>query len=547
MSIVNMKNASKVLGGLSTLSKSYPPISAAFSLGSIITGIFGGFESSKAAAAAEAATLKYRKEVLSDLTHISNQLSDIESQLGSIGDELKNIYNAIQTSNNIFIDRELAIIDTTWENFAALDPADPNALSSLQTYSQGAYSPSGSVLSAMNTINEMLTSQIFTPDSALEGKISLAGYLYLKSKLLQGLYILGYASFFVGDGRDFGTYFLTWSQNFAEHMKAIIAYGKANPIKADAYTAHFYNYWNSYGGPGQAFLQPFYCTDNLCFSAALTPTMPYQIFMIQLINGDPHIITAGQQYVNRWCNTDPSTIQFSSSIDYGAIPQSQLPLSFGVSDQSGQFQQWVFATNLLTLGSTSTEFDTVYEVYASSDMPDSYYPQLWLAPETHLVTGGTQPNIYMGSVDGILNIIPVNNNDGTGTLRAFLYSGDTKDNLLQVVPGATAVEAVSLASLNTLTNCAVEIKFYGEFNDAAQNSPIVSIRFIAADQYLDLSTDGFILSDAYAVVSVTYQLNAQPIQDPYSMSPVPVMLTTLSGESNSFGAARVVIHQSPFN
>ncbi|MEM7298858.1 MAG: hypothetical protein AAF391_11400, partial [Bacteroidota bacterium] len=232
----DMNVATDIIGGLSSLTEN-PEARTVFSVGSFITGIFGGIFSSTEAEARIKATEEFRKHVLKELTQINNKLTHIESTLGSIDTELKKIYHTLNEANNISIAKQLGLIDTAWENFAAYDPSEQSSIEKIESYASAAFAPANSVLSAMNTINEVLTSQVFN-GGALEGELSIAGYMYLKSKLIQGLYILGYASSYT-KGRDFGSYVLTWSQNFADHMKAIIAYGKKNPKEVGPYTAHF--------------------------------------------------------------------------------------------------------------------------------------------------------------------------------------------------------------------------------------------------------------------------------------------------------------------
>ena len=230
----DMGVASSVLGGLSKFAPG--EAGTAFGAGAAICDVLGSIFGISSADKAAKATAKYRKEVVgalddirSTLDAMHNQLKAVNQELGVIESLLTNVYNAIETSNDISIDKLLAVIDTTWENFKSLDPKNPANDQALQEYATQAFADTDSVLYAMNTIHEVLNSQVFTQGGALEGQMPIAGYVYVQSKLVMGLSLLGYACNFLADERDFGTYQITWYQHFADQMKAIIDYGKRHP------------------------------------------------------------------------------------------------------------------------------------------------------------------------------------------------------------------------------------------------------------------------------------------------------------------------------
>ncbi len=530
----DFNEASQVLGGLSSLSKSYPQASAFFSAASIVTGIFGSLFGPSAAKKRAEATEKFRKDVLKGLNHISQQLDSVKSELGSIEDELQKISKQLAENNEERLDILFGYIDADSENLIA----DGDS----KEYAQSVFNSSSSTLYAINTLHEILTSTVFNENVLLQGGLSIPGYMYIRSKILQGLYLMGYAASVADNGRDFGVDFKIWSQRLADYLKTIIQYGKNNPSKADYFTAHFLASWSGYfydilpnGALSDTDIQPIYCTDALSFSAAATPIMPQKIWLAQLQFGNNSFYDCFWTY-DRFINTfnnRQNGSNFNSVWDF----RSSKSVSHMVKNNDNIEAEATFTVLPQLSGIPNDPTNYELTIQSNTEAGMNVNKSVFLVPDSHLTshTGG----LYLGSVDGMLNVLPYVSENNYLPLTAFLYDGKSKGQLLQVSTSQKGVELVTLDSVNTMTNCAIEISF---LSFDVNNTPSVSIRFISSNVYLNVDDNGWSISESEVSLEVAYgdSINPQPIQSPFDMQPVSI---ALAGSAAKFG----IIHQSPFD
>lgn len=539
----DFNEASQVLGGLSKLSTSYPQASTFFSAASVITGIFGSLFGPSAAQKQAEATAKFRKEVLQGLNHISQQLDSVKNELGSIEDELQKISTQLAENNEERLDILFGYIDADSENLIA----DGDS----KEYAQSVFNSSDSTLYAINTLHEILTSTVFNDNVLLQGGLSIPGYMYIRSKILQGLYLMGYAASVADNGRDFGVDFKIWSQRLADYLKTIIQYGKDNPAKADYLTAHFIVSWGGYGyslsqkgipDPGSAVITPIYCTDALCFSAAATPVMPQKIWLGQLGGNSLYdCFWTYDRFINTF-NSRQNDSNFNSVWDF----RNTISISHMVKNNDNIEVEATF--KILPQLPDMADDPTNYQlsIYSNTDAGMIVNKNVFLIPDSHLTS--KTGDLYLGSVDGMLNVLPYVSENNYLPLSAFLYDGTTKGNLLQALEGSYAVNITPLDNLNSLTNCAVQINFESFVTEGSTQIylPNISIQFSSTGLYLGISQSGdWHTSGDKTTLMVDYSpnLNPQPIQSPFDMKPIPLYLTD---NSLNGGTRNLIVHQSPF-
>ncbi|WP_420386343.1 hypothetical protein [Roseivirga sp.] len=545
--------ASQAMNGLSTLTKkSYPGASALFTLGSTVTGVLGTLFGSSAAKRKADATAKFQGEVLNDLKAALNDLSDIDQQLkvisGQLSDiesELNSVYSQLEEGNDLRLAELFGYIDTDFGNLKSYDLTTENGITSIQSYAPQVFNSSASTYYTMNTLEEFINFSGFkNGQTLLEGNISIPAYMYIRSKLLLGLSVLGYACQFI-EGRDFGTEFKTWSQNLANHLKTIIQYGQSNPNKVDYSTAHFKANW--YGtwitNTPQTNI-PLYCTDSLCFSAAITPIMPQKIWMGQLNPTNDSLydtfLGGDVPFVNTF--TAPGPDQHLNSVWF--YKKEQL-VNKTITDNDGNQKNYGFWVN--PINPNDLDNPTNYNLITAQDFAASYLNKtVLLIPYTHLTSA--DGDLYLGSVDGMLNVLPYVSENNYSPIIAFLYDGTTKEKLLQPVQNGYAVNTVLLDNLNSLTDCTVQINFESFVTENSKKIyiPNISIQFLSSGLYLGISPSGdWYVSGDKKTLMLDYgpTLNQQPIQSPLEMKPVSLYLTE---NSPNGGTRNLIVHQSPF-
>lgn len=549
---VGMNTASTVLGSLGKMSGN-PEVSTGFALASLATGVIGSIIGANAAENAATAQAKYRKAVLLQLTTLSTNLSAVKTELGSIETELTAIDEQLKSIKGMKISTQLATIDSFYQDFQGLTDNSTNA-SALKTLATEAFDPTTGVIKAMNNVNDMITSAIFGPNSALQGEISISGYMYVKTKLLQGLHVLGYASCF--SGYDFGANLMTWSQIFANQMQIIIAYGEANPTKVDVYTAQFNAYWGGEGLVGGAGA-PLYTSDCIPFSASVAPIMPCDMV---IFGGNEFgtIVFDGSAYKfeNRFNAilsppAKPVSVLFAS----WNVKQSQLtiPMSYNSPFSPSPITEDLTITQEATTSpGYSSPFDSVYSMDIGASQNPGRNQKYIVGPKIAADPGS---GIYLGSVDGMLNFLPATNgsksNPEPGKIIAFLYDGTTKGNLLTSSESLT-IESKALSDLTTLKYCAVEIIFH-KAGIPGVSSPEIYIKFCASQVYLDMfcwkeQPTKWVFHGTPEPLTVSTEIQAQLVQSPYAMTPVHVYLNTGAGDThNANGSPKaVIVHPSPF-
>lgn len=541
---VGFDESSKVLGQLGGMSNN-PRVAAAFTLASIGTGIVGSIFGAQSGSASAAATARFRKEVVDGLQEINQKLAAIKQDLGTIERELLNIDNQLKDIKDMTIAEQLGIIDGFYQDFIST-PDAPDGQKQLEKLSKEAFDPSSGVVAAMNKVNELITTDLYGTSTALQGQMSVAGYLYIRAKLVHGLYILGYACNFTE--YDFGSIFMIWSQHFAEHMKTIISYGKANPQVINANLAQFGAYWGAVGleNPDPTHI---YTSDSIPFSITLADTMPCKMTLVSGTGYKEIVYYPHTPFYNRFnslvsappVNGNPSPILMSSfeSVFSPNPTNTEVPYTSPLDGSSKSFH-----LDISKEESSGPAFDSPFDaVYSMNGGQGQEFEQEVLVCPKIAVDPGN--GIYLGSVDGILNYLPSPGGSEESSVTAFLYDGTTKQNLLSLQSADGGIDPVPMESLQSLKYCAVDIIFASSPTPTGPGT--VYVRFSETRIYLNVyhTPEGKTIwvqnGETPVALEVTNDIVPKKVESPYDMPPAYIYL------NNGGYKLPAVVHISPFN
>lgn len=519
--------------------------------------------------------LDYEKQLVGQLTQVNQHLASIEDELLDIKMELADILNE-------FKDIELMKDITNLETWLDVTNSVIPGVSDKESYERAALEildagSARSVVWSMNNIHNFLVHRVFSRKSELRGQITVSAFLYVRAKLVQGLYLLGFACAYAR--RDYGYFLKEWSQKFYQQMKMLLDYSE-QASKWNLTVASYKTNWE-YGLPLSAG-PPLMALDTIVLAPLLDPDPPV----------DLRVKDSTGQYTLVFKNMDESDKQWwhrnKLSIEEGqcrlGFPDPAFEKARDRDEAQGEWQQEIeqylygkagsgynlvhgYSQATLSLhfnnlfpidseeivreaeksGSVSARFLDVNGLVQRDVWIGRLNEQEFLDHEALALSFAHRRDdsiVYLGSSDGHPYWIE------KGIEKAdyfYIYDGKEKDKLLTFDLNSGTVTPKALSNLSSLTSALWRVHSMNE-------APLITIEPISdPDHRLLLDKDhNWILFNTrkatplFYVYEVTVPTNPQPLANPYKMKPVWAELKPHKSHGLDGLMKEIVFHKSPF-
>ena len=264
----------------------------------ILSGVasFGGFINSVVSARETAA---FQQDLLSSLQSIQSTLNGIATDLSGIEATIQELATELQ---GLALSDKITSIEN-WGIYLAALPTDMTVPANLQ----GAQNLAASMMDADNGATNLQGCMLGIHDAMVGGdlgspliaQLTPEAFFQLRGRLVQGLHLLAFATAFnPGEPFDYGTFLLTWSNNFQAQTQFYFEYNLEPMVpmaSENAADGNNYNQTVSDGIVQYAYLQP--NVPNVTLQVTLGDGAQFPISTADTLTVAPATATAPMQSV----------------------------------------------------------------------------------------------------------------------------------------------------------------------------------------------------------------------------------------------------------
>lgn len=560
---------------MSAFNKVQPAISAVSGCATVAGAVFS-IIGSQQTAEFEQQLLDYEKQLVGQLTQVNQHLASIEDELLDIKIELADILNE---SKDIELMKDITNLETWLDVMNSVIPG----VSDKESYKRDALEildagSARSVVWSMNNIHNFLVHRVFARKSELHGQITVSAFLYVRAKLVQGLYLLGFACAYAR--RDYGYFLKEWSQKFYQQMKMLLDYSEQASTWNQTVASYKTN-WD-YGLPLSAG-SPLMALDTIVLAPLLDPDPPVDLKIKDATGGYTLVFKSMDESEKQWWHRNKLSLA-DGQCRLG-FPDPAFEKARSLDEAQGEWQQelgeYLYGKagsgyNLVHGYSQATlllHFNNMFPIDSEEkvraaeksgsvsalflDVNGLVQREVWLQRPPGQESLDTEALVlsfahrrdesivYLGSSDGQPHWIE------KGMEKAdyfYLYDGKEKDKLLTFDLEKMTVTPKALSELTSLTSALWRVHSMNE-------APLITIEPSGpADGHrllLDKDQNWILLNTQKAtplfyVYEVTVPDKPQPLANPYKMKPVWAELKPHKSHGLDGVMKEIVFHKSPF-
>lgn len=558
---------------MSAFNKVQPAISAVSGCATVAGAVFS-IVGSQQTAEFQNQLLEYEKQLVGQLKQVNQHLASIEDELLDIKIELADILNEFK---DIELMKDITNLETWLDVMNSMIPGvsresyERDALAILDAGS------ARSVVWSMNNIHNFLVHRVFARKSELHGQITVSAFLYVRAKLVQGLYLLGFACAYAR--RDYGYFLKEWSQKFYQQMKMLLEYSEQASTWNQTVASYKTNW--EYGLPLSEG-PPLMALDPVVLAPLLDPDPPVDLKIKDAAGGYTLVFKSMDESEKQWWHKNKLSVE-DGQCRLG-FPDPAFEKARSLDEAQGEWQQelgeYLYGQagsgyNLVhgySQATLSVHFNNMFPIDSEEkvraaeksgsvsarflDVNGLVQRQVWLkkAPgqesldaEALVLSFAHRRDdsiVYLGSSDGQPHWIE------KGAEKAdyfYIYDGKEKNKLLTFDLHSGTVTAKALSSLSSLKSALWKVHSMSE-------APLITIEPCSDPNrrlLLDKDHNWILLNTQkttplFYVYEVTVPINPQPLANPYKMKPVWAELKPHKSHGLDGVMKEIVFHKSPF-